>query len=67
MYTPAGEALDLALHLGSELGDVQPRLLEQRDDDPVLLREQGVEQMGVVDDGIAAGARRPPAAAPRWL
>jgi len=62
-----GEAVDLALGLGRELGDVQPRLLEQRDDDPVLLREQGVEQMGVVDDGIAAGARRPPAAAPRWL
>ncbi len=54
------ETVQLALRVGFELGDVQPRLLQQRDDDAVVLGEKGVEQMGVVQDGVAARARQRP-------
>src|SRR2546427_8343193 len=47
------EPLDLARRLGFQLGDVEPCLLKQRDDDAVVLRQQGVEEMSVVDDGVA--------------
>src|SRR5437667_391096 len=52
------EARDFPLGLGLELGDVDPGLLEQRDDDAVVLREQRLEEMSVVDDGVAARARQ---------
>ena len=51
-----GESLELPLRLGSQLGDVESHLLEQRDDDPVLLRKQGGEEMSVVDDWVTPGA-----------
>ncbi len=51
-----GEAVELPLGLGLELGDVEPRFLEQRDDDAVVLRQQGGEEMSVVDDGVAPRA-----------
>src|SRR6267378_1315023 len=50
------EAVDLPFRLGAELGDVEPRLLEQGHDDAIVLRQQSEEQMGVVDDRIAARA-----------
>ena len=50
------EAVDLPLRLGAELGDVEPGLLEQGHNDAIVLREQSEEEMGVVDDRIAARA-----------
>src|SRR5467141_1185922 len=50
------EAVDLPFRFSAELGDVEPRLLEQGHDDAIVLRQQSEEQMGVVDDGIAARA-----------
>ena len=52
-----GKAIDFALGLGQELRDVEARFLEQRHDNAFLLLEESVEQMGIVDDGIAFGAR----------
>ncbi len=51
-----GKALDLPLGFGLKLRDVEPGLLEQRHDDALLLLQEGVEQMGIVDDGIALRA-----------
>src|SRR2546422_1650544 len=51
-----GKALDLALRLGLELRDVEPRLLQQRHDDSFVLLQQREEKMRIVDDGIALGA-----------
>src|SRR5690606_10897056 len=49
-----GEATDLPVHRRGERGDVEPRLLQQRTDDAVLLRQQRGEQVRVVDDGVAS-------------
>src|SRR6266404_2576842 len=51
-----GKALDLALRVGLELRDVEPRLLQQRHDDSFVLLQQREEEMRIVDDGIALGA-----------
>ncbi len=52
-----GEPLHLARRLSLELGDVEPGLLEQRDDDALFLVQQDVEEMRVVHHGVAAGPR----------
>ena len=52
-----GKARDLALGLGLELCDVEPGLLEQRDDNSLVLLQQGIKEMGIVNNRIAFGAR----------
>ena len=51
-----GKPPDLALRLGLELRDIQSGLLQQGHDNPLVLLQEGVEEMRVVDDGVAAGA-----------
>ena len=53
------EPVELALRLRFQPRDVEPRLLEQGHHDPVVLRQQRVEEMGVVDHRVAALARQP--------
>jgi hypothetical protein len=52
-----GKPLDLAVGSRRQVGDVEPRLLEQRHHDAVLLVQQGAKQMRVVHHGVAPGAR----------
>src|SRR5581483_8600472 len=54
----AGEPLQLALRVGLELRDVEPDLLEEGHHHAFVLREQGVEQVRVIDHRIAAGPRQ---------
>src|SRR5437667_242096 len=48
------DPVDLAFRLVLPPGHVEPRLLEQRNHDAVVLRQQRVEEMGIVDDRVAA-------------
>src|SRR5438128_1060478 len=50
------EAVELSLRLGLELGDIEPRLLKQRDDDAIVLRQQGGEEVRIVDHRVAPRA-----------
>jgi len=53
------EPVDLAFRLVLQPGHVEPCLLEQRHDDAVVLRQQRMEEVGVVDDRVTtlAGQR----------
>ncbi len=53
-----GEPGDLALGRLPQAGDVESRLLEQRLNHPLVLRQQGEKQVGIVDDRVAAAACR---------
>ena len=53
-----GEPLDLAFRLGLELRDIQSGLLQQRNDNPLVLLQECIEEMSIVDHGIAAGPRK---------
>ncbi len=51
-----GIARSLLLDLGSQVADVRADLLQERNDDPFFLAEQGEEQVAIVDEGIAGAA-----------
>jgi hypothetical protein len=51
----SGESGDLPIHLLADRGDIEPRLLQERLHHPLVLDQQGSQEMGIIHHRIPPG------------